>query len=391
MRNLCILGATGSIGMSTLDVISQHPGKYNVFSLSANKNWQALAEQCARFHPDFAVIADDSCGLALQDDLKRRQLATRVLVGKAGLSEIARMAEVDIVMAAIVGSAGLLPTLAAVEAGKRVLLANKEALVVAGNIMIEAAKLSGATLIPIDSEHNAIFQCLPQGHQSLDEKGVSQITLTASGGPFRGMSSRQLASVTVEQACKHPKWVMGRKISVDSASLMNKGLELIEAHFLFNAPVDLLQVVIHPESIVHSLVHYRDGSMIAQLGNPDMRTPIAHGLAWPKRITSSVAPLDLTDVGSLNFESPDYDTFPCLLLAKSCLSDTGLSAVILNAANEVAVQAFLERKIRFIDIPQLVGDVMNRSLGRTGESIAELLDLDNEARQLAIEYSGGMN
>ncbi|TMI01158.1 MAG: 1-deoxy-D-xylulose-5-phosphate reductoisomerase, partial [Betaproteobacteria bacterium] len=319
-RKIAILGATGSIGASTLDVVAQHPERFAVTALAANRQWERLLEMVACFRPQFAALLDPDAARELASAVRREGLPTRVLSGAEGLCEAATLPEVDTVVAAIVGGAGLAPTMAAARAGKRILLANKETLVLAGGMFMAAVREGGATLLPIDSEHNAIFQCLPAGYAGVPEKGgVRRILLTASGGPFRATPVGELVSVTPDQACAHPRWRMGRKISVDSATMMNKGLEVIEAHWLFGAAREQIEVVIHPESIVHSLVEYVDGSVLAQLGNPDMRTPIAQALAWPERIAAGVAPLDLAQIGSLHFAVPDAARFPCLELACAAL------------------------------------------------------------------------
>ncbi len=355
MIGLTLLGATGSIGISTLDVISRHKDKYEIIALTANRNIELLIEQCETWQPKYAVIADDDLAEALNNSLKGKALDIEVLSGTEGLQTVAALAEVDYVMAAIVGAAGLLPTLAAAEAGKRVLLANKESLVMSGKLFMDTIHESGAELLPIDSEHNAIFQSMPVNFKDgLTETGVEKILLTASGGPFRTISLDELNTVTPEQACAHPNWDMGRKISVDSATMMNKGLEVIEACWLFDTGPEKIQVVLHPQSIIHSLVQYIDGSVLAQLGNPDMRTPIAHSLAWPERVDSGVKSLNLFDVAHLDFEIPDMDRFPCLRLAYKAMTAGGTSTAILNAANEIAVEAFLNKQIRFTGIPRIV-------------------------------------
>jgi 1-deoxy-D-xylulose-5-phosphate reductoisomerase len=385
-RNIAILGATGSIGASALDVITRHPDRYRVHALTAGRQWEALLERVERFRPPVAAMRDPDAAHRLDDALRRRGLPTRVLCGAEGLRDVAALPEVDTVIAAIVGAAGLEPTLAAARAGKRILLANKETLVLAGEVFMAAVRDSGAILLPIDSEHNAIFQCLPQDKTpSPAASGVRRILLTASGGPFRDTPLADLENVTPEQACAHPTWRMGRKISVDSATMMNKGLEVIEAHWLFGVARDTIEVVIHPESVVHSLVEYLDGSVLAQLGNPDMRTPIAQALAWPERISSGVAPLELTRIGSLNFFAPDLARFPCLNVAYDALSAGGTGPAILNAANEVAVEAFLERKIGFLDIARACEATMRRLPATSLSSLADALDADREARAVARE------
>lgn len=382
-----VLGATGSIGLSTLDVIARHPQRYEVFAISGFSRLTELQALCIRHRPRFAVVPDASAARVLQDALMGAGLDTRVLSGEAGLCEIAAHPEVDAVMAAIVGAAGLRPTLAAVEAGKRVLLANKEALVMSGALFIQAVRRHGAVLLPIDSEHNAIFQCLPGDYgRGLAQVGVRRILLTASGGPFRETPLEALANVTPEQACAHPNWSMGRKISVDSASMMNKGLELIEACWLFDAAPSQVEVVIHPQSVIHSLVDYVDGSVLAQLGNPDMRTPIAHALAWPERVDSGVAPLDLFRVGRLDFQEPDEGRFPCLRLARQAAEAGGSAPAMLNAANEIAVAAFLERRIRFTEIARIIDQVLNREAALAVESLDAVVEADARARAAAQQW-----
>lgn len=382
-----VLGGTGSIGLSTLDVIARHPQRYEVFAISGFSRLTELQALCIRHRPRFAVVPDASAARVLQDALISAGLDTRVLSGEAGLCEIAAHPDVDAVMAAIVGAAGLRPTLAAVEAGKRVLLANKEALVMSGALFIQAVRRHGAVLLPIDSEHNAIFQCLPGDYgRGLAQVGVRRILLTASGGPFRETPLEALANVTPEQACAHPNWSMGRKISVDSASMMNKGLELIEACWLFDAAPSQVEVVIHPQSVIHSLVDYVDGSVLAQLGNPDMRTPIAHALAWPERVDSGVAPLDLFRVGRLDFQEPDEGRFPCLRLARQAAEAGGSAPAMLNAANEVAVAAFLERRIRFTEIASIIDEVLNREAALAVESLDAVVEADARARAAAQQW-----
>jgi 1-deoxy-D-xylulose-5-phosphate reductoisomerase len=381
---VAVLGATGSIGESTLDVLGRHPDRFRVVALAARRNVQRLAEQCQRFRPDYAALTDPAAAAELADSLAAQGLATRVLVGAAALEELAALPAAKYVMAAIVGAAGLRSTLAAARAGKRLLLANKESLVMAGPLIMQAVRDSGAQLIPIDSEHNAIFQCLPQGTDCADSggpAGVRRLLLTASGGPFLDWSPTALARVTPEQACAHPNWVMGRKISVDSATLMNKGLELIEACALFGLPPERIEIVIHPQSIVHSLVEYLDGSVLAQLGSPDMRTPIAQALAWPERIGSGVQSLDLIKVGKLEFRAPDAARFPCLALAPAAIRQGGLMPAILNAANEVAVQAFLDGRLNFLDIPAVIETVMNDVSGGPVTDLETVLGADARARE----------
>ena len=382
-----ILGATGSIGLSTLDVIARHPDRYQVFALTGFSRIAELAQLCALHCPQYAVVPDETQASVLRASLTEMASRTQVLVGVESLCAVASSSEVDVVMAAIVGAAGLQPTLAAVRAGKRVLLANKEALVMSGALFMSALKDSSATLLPIDSEHNAIFQCLPvQYAEGLAQVGVRRILLTASGGPFRTWPVSELAQVTPEQACAHPNWSMGRKISVDSASMMNKGLELIEACWLFNAKPDQVEVVIHPQSVIHSMVDYVDGSVLAQLGNPDMRTPIAHALAWPERMVSGVSPLDLLQIGRLDFEAPDELRFPCLNLARHAAAACGTAPAILNAANEVAVAAFLERRLRFTEIPCLIDDVLTEQVIESAQGLEEILAADQRARDRATDW-----
>jgi 1-deoxy-D-xylulose-5-phosphate reductoisomerase len=384
VQSLTILGSTGSIGVSTLDVVARHPDRFRVVALSAHTHAERLFEQCARFQPRYAVAVDHDAALTLRDRVRGAGLKTEVLSGAKALEDIVRLPEVDSVMAAIVGAAGLRAGLAAAEAGKKVLLANKEALVMAGPLFIEAVRRNRAVLLPIDSEHNAIFQALPRDFRgNLDETGVRRILLTASGGPFRQSTPEQMATVTPAEACAHPNWSMGRKISVDSATLMNKGLEVIEAHWLFDAPAERIQIVIHPQSVIHSMVEYVDGSVIAQLGNPDMRTPIAHALAFPERIDAGVTALDLIQVGTLTFEAPDPTRFPCLGLAYDALRAGGTGPAILNAANEVAVAAFLENRLRFVDIPAMLEEVLHRVPRRSAGCIEDVLDADRHARDTA--------
>ncbi|AWM58512.1 1-deoxy-D-xylulose-5-phosphate reductoisomerase [Stutzerimonas stutzeri] len=379
---ITVLGATGSIGLSTLDVIARHPDRYRVFALTGFSRLAELRSLCIKHRPDYAVVGDEVQAATLQEQLRSDGVLTRVLVGEGGLSEVAAHPEADVVMAAIVGAAGLKPTLAAVQAGKRVLLANKEALVMSGALFMRALRDSKAVLLPIDSEHNAIFQCLPSNYaQGLAAVGVRRILLTASGGPFRDIAPQLLADVTPEQACAHPNWSMGRKISVDSASMMNKGLELIEACWLFDARPQQVEVVIHPQSVIHSMVDYVDGSVLAQLGNPDMRTPIAHALAWPERIDSGVSALDLLQVGRLDFQTPDDLRFPCLRLARQAAETGGTAPAMLNAANEVAVDAFLNRRIRFTEIASIIDDVLNREAAVATACLEDVLAADRQARK----------
>ncbi|MEB0204119.1 1-deoxy-D-xylulose-5-phosphate reductoisomerase [Pseudomonas sp. CCC3.1] len=370
-QQITVLGATGSIGLSTLDVIARHPDRYQVFGLSGYSRLAELLALCVKHVPKVAVVPDERAASQLQADLRSAGLNTEVLVGEEGLCQIASAPEVDAVMAAIVGAAGLRPTLAAVNTGKKILLANKEALVMTGDLFMQAVRRSGSVLLPIDSEHNAIFQCLPQDYaRGLGAVGVRRILLTASGGPFRETPLADLQHVTPDQACAHPNWSMGRKISVDSASMMNKGLELIEACWLFDAKPSQVEVVIHPQSVIHSLVDYVDGSVLAQLGNPDMRTPIANALAWPERIDSGVAPLDLFAVARLDFQRPDEQRFPCLRLAREAAEAGNSAPAMLNAANEVAVGAFLDGRIRYPQIAHIIEDVLS------GEPVIALDELD---------------
>ena len=388
-ENLTILGSTGSIGENTLDVIRRHPERYRIVALCAHKQIDRLFKQCLEFRPSYAVVGDATLAAELRDRLHAESCSTRVESGPGALVQMAELPEVDTVMAAIVGAAGLPPTLAAAVAGKKILLANKEALVMAGSIFMRAVRENDAVLLPIDSEHNAIFQSLPYDYSGdLSTSGVSSLLLTASGGPFRNIPIAELERVSPEQACAHPNWVMGRKISVDSATMMNKGLEMIEAHWLFNVPADQIQVVIHPQSVIHSLVQYVDGSVIAELGNPDMRTPIAHALAYPERIDSGVAPLDLFKIASLHFERPDFERFPCLALAYRALREGDSAPASLNAANEVAVQSFLDGEIGFNDIPGIIASVMDQSPPRRFSTLEDVLDADRSARSIAEQSVG---
>ncbi|WP_106478949.1 1-deoxy-D-xylulose-5-phosphate reductoisomerase [Phytohalomonas tamaricis] len=384
MQSVTILGATGSIGTSTLDVIARHPDRYCVFALTAFSRREALREQCIKHRPAIAVIGSELDAAWLRNALAEHGLPTEVLSGEQALVDVANAGEVDIVMAAIVGAAGLVPTLAAVRAGKRVLLANKEALVTSGALFMKEVEQSGALLLPIDSEHNAIFQCLPHQHrEGLARQGVSQLLLTASGGPFRDWPAERLKDVTPDQACAHPNWSMGRKISVDSASMMNKGLELIEACWLFDTTPDKIQIVIHPQSVIHSMAAYNDGSVLAQLGNPDMRTPIAFGLAWPERIDAGVEMLDLFAIGRLDFEAPDERRFPCLRLAREAMNAGDSAPAVLNAANEIAVQAFLEDQLAFVSIPELVEAVLISQPLQPITDLDSVLEYDRRARDEA--------
>ncbi|MBY0571850.1 MAG: 1-deoxy-D-xylulose-5-phosphate reductoisomerase [Burkholderiaceae bacterium] len=385
LQRVCILGSTGSIGVSTLDVIARHPDRYQVFALTAHTQIEKLAAQCVQFQPQVVVVGSASAADALRHLLAEKKLGQiQIQYGPEALCEVASSPECDSVMAAIVGAAGLPASLAAARAGKKVMLANKEALVMSGNLFMDAIKKSGAALLPIDSEHNAIFQCLPRHYDGQAEQhGVSKILLTASGGPFLHRDIATLTDVTPEQAIAHPNWVMGRKISIDSATMMNKGLEVIEAHWLFSAPADMIEVVIHPQSVIHSMVSYNDGSVLAQLGNPDMRTPIAYGLAYPERIASGVSPLDLVKVSKLNFEAPDFARFPCLSLAYQALKTGGSAPTILNASNEIAVQAFLDGKIGFRAIDQLIALCMDKIAVTPVTDLDGILAVDAEARAVA--------
>jgi len=391
MKGITILGSTGSIGVSTLDVISQHPDEFELIALTANKDVANLRRQCLRYRPRYAVMADANSAGILRRYLGVELPEISVLAGIEGLEEVAVANETDYVMAAIVGAAGLMPTLAAAKAGKRVLLANKEALVMSGKIFMDAVKEHGAVLLPIDSEHNAIYQCMPADYRDgLSRAGVSRILLTASGGPFRDYPLDRLPEVTPDEACAHPNWNMGRKISVDSATMMNKGLEVIEACWLFDTGPDRIQVVLHPQSIIHSLVEYVDGSVLAQLGNPDMRTPIAHALAWPGRMASGVKPLDLFQIARLDFTEPDLDRFPCLRLAFAAVKTGGTATAVLNAANEVAVEAFLQGQIRFTDIPVVVESALDGVPPSPAEALDSILRADQQARIFAASVIGNL-
>jgi 1-deoxy-D-xylulose-5-phosphate reductoisomerase len=388
-QSVTVLGSTGSIGVSTLDVLARHPERFRVHALTAMYSVDAMVAQCLLHHPSYAVMVDTDAAEVLQARLAGR-CDTQVLGGSEALLSVVRDAAVDTVMAAIVGSAGLHATLAAAEAGKRVLLANKEALVMGGHLLMRAVREAGAVLLPIDSEHNAIFQCLPQGADArvrLD--GVSRIVLTASGGPFREWSSEQMARATPEQACAHPNWSMGRKISVDSATLMNKGLELIEACWLFDVTPRQVDVLVHPQSIIHSMVQYQDGSVLAQLGNPDMRTPIAHALAWPERIDAGVASLDLISTGGLSFEAPDEQRFPCLRLAREAFTQGGTAMAVLNAANEVAVAGFLAGTLGFADIARVIEATLSGISHSEPTGLAVVEAADWEARAFATALLDG--
>jgi len=387
VRHLTILGSTGSIGVNTLDVVARHPDRFRVVALTAHKSVQKILEQCRRFEPRYAVLLDEASAERLQVEIRGAGLATEVLWGVDSLEKVASLPDVDTVMAAIVGAAGIRPTFAAAATGKQVLLANKETMVMAGRIFTDVVKENHATLLPIDSEHNAIFQSLPQ-HFSGDLRavGVRRILLTASGGPFRQMPLAALENVTPGQACAHPNWVMGQKISVDSATMMNKGLEVIEAHWLFEASPEQIEVVIHPQSIIHSMVEYVDGSVLAQLGNPDMRTPIAHALGFPERIETGVNPLDMFKVARLDFEAPDFERFPCLRLAYQALASGGSAPAVLNAANEVAVDSFLKCLMPFTAIPAMIEDVMQTIGRRDIATLDDVLAADGMAREAAQEW-----
>lgn len=384
-KGITILGSTGSIGTSTLDVIRRHPDRYRVTALAANRDVARLCQQCVEFKPACVAMGDAAKARELNQSLRQVGLSVDVLAGPQGLEEVARHPEADAVMAAVVGAAGLLPTLAAAQAGKRVLLANKEALVMGGALFMRAVADGHAELVPVDSEHNAIFQCLPPGSRTGPATGVERIVLTASGGPFRELLLTELRGVTPAQACAHPNWVMGRKISVDSATMMNKGLEVIEACWLFGCSVEQVEIVLHPQSIIHSMVTFADGSVLAQLGRPDMRTPIAHALAWPERIDSGVKPLNLIDVAPLEFCALDPERYPCLRLAHEAQLAGGTATAILNAANEVAVQSFLNEKIGFTDIPHVIERTLERVSAVHADSLEAILSADSQARVAAGE------
>jgi 1-deoxy-D-xylulose-5-phosphate reductoisomerase len=388
VRHIAILGSTGSIGVNTLDVIRAHPDRFKVAALTAGKQIDRLAQQCAEFKPAIAVVSDADGAAQLEQLLRDQKINTQVLYGPQALVSAVTESGCDTVMAAIVGAAGLVPTLAAAKAGKRVLLANKEALVMSGNLFMQAMKEGGGELLPIDSEHNAIFQCLPPQFSKTPNPslGVEELWLTASGGPFRSTPLAQLESITPDQACAHPNWVMGRKISVDSATMMNKGLEVIEAFWLFGLPLEKIKVLIHPQSVVHSMVRYRDGSVIAQLGQPDMRTPIAYGLAWPERIDAGVAALSLTQLAALSFSEPDLTRFPCLSLAFAAAKAGGTAPTVLNAANEIAVAAFLDEGMPYLRIPLVVEKVLNLMPVVKADSIECILDIDTQARKVARDF-----
>ncbi len=397
MIGVAVLGSTGSVGQNTLDVLARHPDRFHVVALGARRNVERLAQQCARWQPRLAAMGDADAAAALARQLRSSSPRTEVLAGDEGVAALAGLPDAPYVMAAIVGAAGLRSTLVAAGAGHRLMIANKEPLVMAGELLLRLARASGATILPIDSEHNAIFQCLPAGQQpGIAAPGVRRILLTASGGPFLRWSAEQIANATPEQACAHPNWVMGRKISVDSATLMNKGLEVIEARMLFGVPLERIEIVVHRQSLVHSMVEYVDGSILAQLGAPDMRTPIAHALAWPERLQSGVASLDLLAAGRLEFEAPDLARFPCLALARSAAEEGGLAPAVLNAANEVAVAAFLQGRVNFPGIAAVIEAVLAKLPRSSGETaamappdadasaaLAAILAADVQARALA--------
>ena len=392
LKNITVLGSTGSIGLSTLDICRQHPQRFNVVALAANRDVEGLLSQCMEFHPEYVVMADKDSALQLSARLKEacKGECPQVLSGSEALDEVAALEKNDMVMAAIVGAAGLKPALAAVKAGRKLLLANKEALVLSGHLFIETARQNNAQILPIDSEHNAIYQCLPASFSGdLKQLGVTRLKLTASGGPFLHTPAEQLENVTPAQAVAHPNWDMGRKISVDSATMMNKGLEVVEARWLFDVSPDDIQVVVHPQSVIHSMVEYSDGSVLAQMGNPDMRTPIAHAMGWPDRIESGVEKLNLFDVARLDFVEPDYERFPCLRLAFDALKERDSAPAILNAANEMTVQAFLDQKIGFMDIAAINEKVLASIESEDSDSIEHLLEVDSKARRLAADFISG--
>ena len=401
VMQITLLGATGSIGSSTLDVVSRHPDKYQIYALTANTNVEVMFALCEKWQPRYAVMNDESAAAEIKNRLQAINSSVEVLNGEAGLLQVVRDEAVDCVVAAIVGAAGLVPSIAAAEAGKRVLLANKEALVMSGKLFMDTARENNAILMPVDSEHNAIFQCMPdcltEHHSSVkmvNQKagtGIERILLTASGGPFRTLTADQLHDVTPEQAVNHPNWDMGKKISVDSATLMNKGLELIEAYWLFDMDISNIDVVVHPQSVIHSMVTYSDGSVLAQLGNPDMRTPIAHALAWPKRISSGVEPLNIFEVAKLDFEKPDLERFPCLRLCYEAIRTGGSATIVLNAANEVSVEAFLQEKIKFNDIAVLIEQTLDRAdITEDIGTLEAILDADKTARVITNECIAAM-
>ncbi len=390
LQGIAVLGATGSIGLSTLDVVQRHPDRYRAVALTANRDVEGLLELCRRHRPEWAVMVDAQAAERLQRALRDAALDTEVLAGAEALCRVVGLAQVDTVMSAIVGAAGLLPTLEAARCGKRILLANKEALVMSGGLFMRQVVAGGATLLPVDSEHNALFQSMPADYLPGAGRpdGVTRVLLTASGGPFRTTAPEQMSKLSPEQACAHPNWEMGRKISVDSATMMNKGLEVIEACWLFALPQEDVQVIIHPQSVVHSMVQYHDGSVLAQLGNPDMRTPIAHCLAWPRRVDAGVEPLDIFAVGRLDFEAPDPQRFPCLRLAQEAWHAGGTAPAILNAANEVAVQAFLDRQLAFTGIPAIIESTLEKLSPGAADSVERILEDDVRARACALDLVG---
>ncbi len=387
LQGVCILGSTGTIGVNTLDVIKRHADRYKVIALTANKADEKLFQQCVEFNPLYAVLVNADAAQRLELKLEQAGINTEVLYGVKSLEKVAGLDEVDQVMAAIVGAAGLLPTLAAARAGKRILLANKEALVMSGDIFMKEVEKHNAELLPIDSEHNAIFQCMPVHFDSgLQQVGVNKILLTASGGPFRTRDIDSLHNVTPAEAVAHPNWVMGQKISVDSATMMNKGLEVIEACWLFKTEPSMIQVVLHSQSIIHSMVSYTDGSVLAQMGNPDMRTPIAHAMAWPQRMPSGVEPLDIFEVAKLEFEKPDFIRFPCLAMAYEALNEGGTATATLNAANEIAVDAFLNKQLSFTNISRVIEKTLEQSKNVEAENLQIILDADADARQVSTDW-----
>jgi len=387
IQGICILGSTGTIGVNTLNVVKRHIDKYKVIALTANQNDEKLFQQCVEFNPQYAVLVNADAAQSLKVKLENAGADTEVLCGTEALEKVTAFDEVDQVMAAIVGAAGLLPILSAARAGKRILLANKEALVMSGDIFIKEVAKHNAELLPIDSEHNAIFQCMPMHFESgLEQVGVNKILLTASGGPFRTRNIDTLYAVTPEEAIAHPNWVMGQKISVDSATMMNKGLEVIEACWLFNAQPSMIQVVLHSQSIIHSMVSYTDGSVLAQMGNPDMRTPIAHAMAWPQRMSSGVEPLDVFEVAKLEFEKPDFKRFPCLAMAYESLEIGGTATTILNAANEIAVEAFLKKQLSFTNISKVIEKTLENINTVTADNLQIILQADSEARQVSADW-----
>jgi len=386
-QGVCILGSTGTIGVNTLNVIERHSEKYDIVALTANQNDEKLFKQCLKFKPQYAVLVNEDAAQRLKTKLDAADVATEVLSGVESLERVAGLENVNQVMAAIVGAAGLLPTIAAARAGKRILLANKEALVMSGDLFIDEVTKHNAELLPIDSEHNAIFQCMPDNFESgLEKQGVNKILLTASGGPFRTRDISTLHKVTPEEAVAHPNWVMGQKISVDSATMMNKGLEVIEACWLFNTEPSMVQVVLHSQSIIHSMVSYTDGSVLAQMGNPDMRTPIAHAMAWPERMSSGVEPLDIFEVAKLEFEKPDFKRFPCLAMAYEALNEGGTATTILNAANEMAVDAFLNKKLSFTNISKVIEKTLENTTKVEADSLQTILQADSDARHVSAEW-----